>query len=179
MSKSSSDLLSCPLQKQHFASVAAEEGSSGAGTGQEGGSQLRLSEAVAAFRRCHAEHSFQNSNHAATQQSLISTHVSNGAAEEGSSSAGAGQKDSGQLRLGEMMGTHRILQPLKAFGYTKEALEVVLLPMVLAGAEPLGSMGNDTPLAAMSQLPKLPYEYFKQLFAQVSPAGQLVSSALS
>ncbi len=66
-----------------------------------------------------------------------------------------------------MMGTHRILQPLKAFGYTKEALEVLLLPMVKAAAEPLGSMGNDAPLAAMSQMPKLPYDYFKQMFAQV------------
>ena len=88
-------------------------------------------------------------------------------AEQGSSGEGAGEPGE-QLRLGEMMGTHRILQPLKAFGYTKEALEVLLLPMVKAGAEPLGSMGNDTPLAAISQLPKLPYEYFKQMFAQVS-----------
>lgn len=72
-----------------------------------------------------------------------------------------------------MMGTHRILQPLKAFGYTKESLEVLLLPMVKAAAEPLGSMGNDAPLAAMSQLPKLPYDYFKQMFAQVGFAASL------
>jgi hypothetical protein len=39
--------------------------------------------------------------------------------------------------------------------------------MVNSGYEPLGSMGNDTPLAAISQRPKLMYEYFKQLFAQV------------
>jgi hypothetical protein len=87
-------------------------------------------------------------------------------AESGSSGEGAGEQGD-QLRLGEMMGTHRILQPLKAFGYTKEALEVLLLPMVKAAAEPLGSMGNDAPLAAMSQMPKLPYDYFKQMFAQV------------
>ena len=88
------------------------------------------------------------------------------AAESGSGAEGA-REQGDQLRLGEMMGTHRILQPLKAFGYTKEALEVQLLPMVKASAEPLGSMGNDAPLAAMSQMPKLPYDYFKQLFAQV------------
>lgn len=88
-------------------------------------------------------------------------------AESGSAAQGA-EEQNGELRLGEMMGTHRILQPLKAFGYTKEALEVLLLPMVKAAAEPLGSMGNDAPLAAMSQLPKLPYDYFKQMFAQVS-----------
>ena len=83
----------------------------------------------------------------------------------------------GGLRLGELMGTHRILQPLKAFGYTKEALEVVLLPMVRAGGEPLGSMGNDAPLAAMSQLPRLPYDYFKQMFAQVGPLRLLLRSS--
>ena len=92
-------------------------------------------------------------------------------AEAGSAAGGPGQdsvqQDHGKLRLGEMMGLHRILQPLKAFGYTKESLEVLLLPMVQAGAEALGSMGNDAPLAALSHLPKLPYDYFKQLFAQV------------
>ena len=44
----------------------------------------------------------------------------------------------------------------------------MLLPMAKAGADPLGSMGNDAPLAAISQRPKLLYEYFKQLFAQVT-----------
>lgn len=51
--------------------------------------------------------------------------------------------------------------------YTREALELLLVPMAKSGAEPLGSMGNDAALAAMSQRPKLPFEYFKQLFAQV------------
>lgn len=99
-------------------------------------------------------------------------------AEEGSAAQGPGQdkvqQDHGKLRLGEMMGLHRILQPLKAFGYTKESLEVLLLPMVKAGAEALGSMGNDTPLAALSHLPKLPYDYFKQMFAQVFPVTMYI-----
>ena len=60
-----------------------------------------------------------------------------------------------------------LLRPLKSFGYTREALEVLMVPMAKSGAEPLGSMGNDAALAAMSQRPKLPFEYFKQLFAQV------------
>jgi hypothetical protein len=51
--------------------------------------------------------------------------------------------------------------------YTREALELLMLPMASGGAEPLGSMGNDAALAAMSNRPKQPYEYFKQLFAQV------------
>lgn len=42
-----------------------------------------------------------------------------------------------------------------------------MLPMAASGAEPLGSMGNDAALAAMSNRPKQPFEYFKQLFAQV------------
>jgi glutamate synthase (NADPH/NADH) len=44
---------------------------------------------------------------------------------------------------------------------------MLMLPMAATGAEALGSMGNDAPLAAMSNRPKLPFEYFKQLFAQV------------
>eukprot|EP00798_Chlamydomonas_sp_ICE-L_P026060 gene26060-11762_t len=61
-----------------------------------------------------------------------------------------------------------LLRPLKIFGYTREALEVLMVPMAKSGAEPLGSMGNDAPLAALSKRPKLPFEYFKQLFAQVT-----------
>ncbi len=52
--------------------------------------------------------------------------------------------------------------------YSREALELLLLPMAKAGAEPLGSMGNDAALAAMSKRPRLPFEYFRQLFAQVT-----------
>jgi glutamate synthase (NADPH/NADH) len=43
-----------------------------------------------------------------------------------------------------------------------------MLPMATSGAEPLGSMGNDAALAAISNRPRQPYEYFKQLFAQVT-----------
>lgn len=65
-------------------------------------------------------------------------------------------------------GIQRLLSPLRAFGYTIETIEKMLLPMVKAASDPLGSMGNDAPLAAISQRPKLLYEYFKQLFAQVT-----------
>ncbi|XP_041013909.1 glutamate synthase 1 [NADH], chloroplastic-like isoform X2 [Juglans microcarpa x Juglans regia] len=68
----------------------------------------------------------------------------------------------------ENMGIHGILAPLKAFGYTVEALEMLLLPMAKDGVEALGSMGNDTPLAVMSNREKLTFEYFKQMFAQVT-----------
>ncbi|EIE24001.1 glutamate synthase, NADH-dependent [Coccomyxa subellipsoidea C-169] len=57
---------------------------------------------------------------------------------------------------------------LQAGGYTMETLELLMVPMARTGAEPLGSMGNDAPLACMSHRPKLTYEYFKQIFAQVT-----------
>lgn len=52
--------------------------------------------------------------------------------------------------------------------YTVEALEMLLLPMAKDGIEALGSMGNDAPLAVMSNREKLTFEYFKQMFAQVT-----------
>lgn len=68
----------------------------------------------------------------------------------------------------ENMGIHGLLGPLKAFGYTVESLEMLLLPMATDGVEALGSMGNDAPLAVMSNREKLTFEYFKQMFAQVT-----------
>ncbi len=61
-----------------------------------------------------------------------------------------------------------VRQGMRAFGYTTEDLRVVLGPMAVHGQEPVGSMGNDTPLAVLSDRPKLLFEYFKQLFAQVT-----------
>ncbi|MGP0564506.1 MULTISPECIES: glutamate synthase large subunit [unclassified Nitrospina] len=55
-----------------------------------------------------------------------------------------------------------------AFGYTAEDMKVVLAPMVGTGLEAVGSMGNDTPLAVRSERPQLLFNYFKQLFAQVT-----------
>jgi glutamate synthase domain-containing protein 2/glutamate synthase domain-containing protein 1/glutamate synthase domain-containing protein 3 len=56
----------------------------------------------------------------------------------------------------------------RAFGYTSEDMDITLEPMALTGAEPVGSMGNDTPIAVLSDMNPLLYNYFKQLFAQVS-----------
>ena len=55
-----------------------------------------------------------------------------------------------------------------AFGYTQEDLNLIIAPMARTAVEPIGSMGNDSPLAALSDKPKLLYNYFKQLFAQVT-----------
>lgn len=57
---------------------------------------------------------------------------------------------------------------IKAFGYTFEQVSVVLAPMARESKEPLGSMGNDAGLACLTPQPKLVYEYFRQLFAQVT-----------
>ncbi|MDR2423333.1 MAG: glutamate synthase large subunit [Prevotellaceae bacterium] len=59
-------------------------------------------------------------------------------------------------------------QFLGAFGYTKEDVERIIVPMAMEGKEPVGSMGNDTPLAVLSEKPQLLYNYFRQLFAQVT-----------
>jgi glutamate synthase (NADPH/NADH) large chain len=53
-------------------------------------------------------------------------------------------------------------------GYTEEELRVILTPMARAGAEPIGSMGTDTPVAVLSDRPRLVFDYFTQLFAQVT-----------
>ncbi|RII18353.1 Glutamate synthase [NADPH] large chain [Streptomyces sp. YIM 130001] len=56
----------------------------------------------------------------------------------------------------------------QTFGYTEEELRVLLTPMAKAGAEPIGSMGTDSPIAALSARPRLIFDYFTQLFAQVT-----------
>ncbi|WP_428964555.1 glutamate synthase large subunit [Micromonospora fluostatini] len=56
----------------------------------------------------------------------------------------------------------------QTFGYTEEELKILLAPMARTGAEPIGSMGTDTPIAALSERPRLLYDYFHQLFAQVT-----------
>ena len=61
-----------------------------------------------------------------------------------------------------------ILMRQRAFGYTDEDLKTILSPSALAGEEPVGSMGIDTPLACLSDKPQLLFNYFKQMFAQVT-----------
>jgi glutamate synthase (NADPH) large chain len=61
-----------------------------------------------------------------------------------------------------------LLQRQQAFGYTHEELKILLAPMASDGMEPIGSMGTDTPLAVLSNRPRMLYDYFKQLFAQVT-----------
>ena len=61
-----------------------------------------------------------------------------------------------------------LLEMQKAFGYNYEDFRMFLAPMVTTGVDPVGAMGNDTPLAVLSKKPMLLYEYFKQLFAQVT-----------
>jgi glutamate synthase (NADPH/NADH) large chain len=81
----------------------------------------------------------------------------------------------GLIHLGDLPERNRIvptaedlLQAQRMFGYTEEELRVILAPMARTGAEPIGSMGTDTPLAVLSDRPRLVYDYFTQLFAQVT-----------
>ena len=64
--------------------------------------------------------------------------------------------------------TDKLLDRQQAFGYTQEDLKMLMTPMALAGEEPIGSMGDDTPLAVLSNRAKPLYAYFRQLFAQVT-----------
>ncbi len=61
-----------------------------------------------------------------------------------------------------------IVQRQRAFGYTLEDLRIIIVPMAKSGVEPIGSMGSDTPPAVLSDRPRLLYDYFFQLFAQVT-----------
>ncbi len=81
----------------------------------------------------------------------------------------------GLVRLSDLPSREHIVYPhssvvrrQRAFGYTEEELRLIITPMAKNGAEPLGSMGTDTPIAALSEKPRLLFDYFAQLFAQVT-----------
>ncbi len=61
-----------------------------------------------------------------------------------------------------------VVRRQQAFGYTEEELRILVAPMARAGAEAIGSMGTDTPVAALSGRPRMLFDYFTQLFAQVT-----------
>ncbi len=66
------------------------------------------------------------------------------------------------------LGADRLLQLQKVYGYTEEELKKMIAPMALLGKEAIGSMGSDSPIAVLSDQSHLLYNYFKQLFAQVT-----------
>jgi len=72
------------------------------------------------------------------------------------------------LAAAPKIGQGQALPLLKAFGYTREDLKMIIKPMAETAQEPTGSMGNDTPHAVLSKRPSILYNYFKQLFAQVT-----------
>ena len=81
----------------------------------------------------------------------------------------------GVVRLADLPSREHIIYPhssvlrrQRAFGYTEEELRIIIAPMAKNGAEPLGSMGTDSPIAALSDKPRLLFDYFAQLFAQVT-----------
>jgi glutamate synthase (ferredoxin) len=64
--------------------------------------------------------------------------------------------------------TQVLLRQQTAFGYNAEDMEMIIQPMIAEGKEPTFCMGDDTPLAVLSNKPRLLYDYFKQRFAQVT-----------
>ncbi len=71
-------------------------------------------------------------------------------------------------RARALPGTAELTTQQQMFGYTEEELRMLLTPMAKTGAEPVGSMGTDTPIAVLSARPRLLFDYFSQLFAQVT-----------
>ncbi|WP_068272298.1 glutamate synthase large subunit, partial [Aldersonia kunmingensis] len=83
--------------------------------------------------------------------------------------------DAGLLKLADLpdrphvhMSHDRVLIRQQIFGYTNEELNILLSPLAKTGAEAIGSMGTDTPIAVLSARPRLLFDYFSQLFAQVT-----------
>ena len=81
----------------------------------------------------------------------------------------------GLIKLEDLPAREHIVYPhssvvrrQRAFGYTEEELRIIIAPMAKSGGEPLGSMGTDTPIAALSSKHRLLFDYFAQLFAQVT-----------
>jgi glutamate synthase (NADPH) large chain len=81
----------------------------------------------------------------------------------------------GMMKLSDLPSREHIIYPhssvvrrQRAFGYTEEELRILVTPMAKNGMEALGSMGTDTPIAALSEKPRLLFDYFSQLFAQVT-----------
>ncbi len=81
----------------------------------------------------------------------------------------------GMVKLVDLPAREHIVYPhssvvrrQRAFGYTEEELRIIITPMARNGSEPLGSMGTDSPIAALSAKPRLLFDYFSQLFAQVT-----------
>ncbi|MGC5169846.1 glutamate synthase large subunit [Microbacterium sp. DT81.1] len=83
--------------------------------------------------------------------------------------------DKGTVRLADLPDREHIVHPIasitrrqRTFGYTEEEVRILLMPMGQTGAEPLGAMGSDTPIAVLSERPRLLFDYFTQQFAQVT-----------
>jgi glutamate synthase (NADPH/NADH) large chain len=83
--------------------------------------------------------------------------------------------DEGRVRLADLPEREHIVHPIasitrrqRTFGYTEEEVRILLTPMGQNGAEPLGAMGSDTPVAVLSDRPRLLFDYFTQQFAQVT-----------
>ena len=79
-----------------------------------------------------------------------------------------GEKERVEDLIRKNLKEENLIPKMQAFGYTTETLEFMLLPLVTELRDPLGSMGNDAALACLADKPRMIYDYFKQLFAQIT-----------
>jgi glutamate synthase (NADPH/NADH) large chain len=80
----------------------------------------------------------------------------------------AHQSSNGSAKVAPRVAGEDLLRQMQSFGYTTETLQFMLIPLIQTKKDPLGSMGDDTALACLSDQPRMLYDYFKQLFAQVT-----------
>jgi glutamate synthase (ferredoxin) len=108
----------------------------------------------------------------ARQETEVAVASSNGVNANGSNGAHGSANGDGAATAATDSGTdsnkEKLVQRQVSFGYTSEEMVVVLRPMVTDGQEPVGAMGDDTPPAVLSQLPRPLFQYFKQRFAEVT-----------
>jgi glutamate synthase (ferredoxin) len=102
-----------------------------------------------------------------TLDEIAARHRQRGVKPEANGANGRGQPDGAHEHAPDRAGAD-LSNRQAAFGYTSEEMIVILRPMLTTGQEPVGAMGDDTPPAAMSKLPRALFSYFKQRFAEVT-----------
>ncbi len=133
--------------------------------------QLPPAEAPPALRRAAASTNGRSANGSPPDAASTPGATSNGDSGEVASPgsvASRGANGNGSAARNGRPTSVDLLGLQRAFGYTLEDLRIIMAPMATDGQEPVGSMGNDAPLAVLSDRPQILYNYFKQLFAQVT-----------
>lgn len=121
-----------------------------------------------AFSMIDVQKSMAGENKTPQEENGSTMHEANGSVVNENGSTMNGAQNGTQMTTEPESPFLKLLPQLRTFGFTRESLDLLMIPMAMKGAEPLGSMGNDAALACMSERPKLLSEYFRELFAQVN-----------